>query len=120
MPLLVVGNKIDLERKVDKAETEALVMCDWENGYVECSAKVKNDVEKVFQELLNQVKKEVCSTVRQSRSSSSLALGRRQSVPAVPSFNRGLERGKGGARQERANRRRSIAEFWDEESCKMC
>ena len=118
MPVVVVGNKIDLERKVDKAETEALVMCDWENGYVECSAKVKKDVEKVFQELLHQVKIEFCSTVRQSRSPSSLTLKRRQSVPAVPSFNRGLERGKGGATQ--SNRRRSITDFLGDELCKMC
>ena len=37
MPMLVVGNKIDLDRTVDEKETEGLVEFDWENGYAECS-----------------------------------------------------------------------------------
>ena len=48
MPMVVVGNKTDLERKV---ETEALVQCDWENGYVECSAKQNEHIQDVFKEL---------------------------------------------------------------------
>ena len=54
-PMVIVGNKTDEERIVDKKETEALVMCDWENGYIECSAKASENINLVFQELINQV-----------------------------------------------------------------
>ena len=39
-PIVVVGNKADLPRQMPHEETEAVVLFDWENGYVECSAKV--------------------------------------------------------------------------------
>ena len=33
-----------------------MVQCDWENGYVECSAMFNTNVTTVFKELLNQAR----------------------------------------------------------------
>ena len=56
MPLVVVGNKTDLERQISREEAEATVLCDWENGYVECCAKDNLNVPAVFRALLVQAK----------------------------------------------------------------
>ena len=56
MPLVVVGNKTDLERQMPREEAEATVLCDWENGYVECCAKDNINVPAVFRALLVQAK----------------------------------------------------------------
>ena len=56
MPLVVVGNKTDLERQIPREEAEATVLCDWENGYVECCAKDNLNVPAVFRALLVQAK----------------------------------------------------------------
>ena len=56
MPLVVVGNKTDLERQIPREEAEATVLCDWENGYVECCAKDNLNVTAVFRALLVQAK----------------------------------------------------------------
>ena len=42
MPIVIVGNKTDRERdrEMEKLELETVVQCDWENGYVECSARL--------------------------------------------------------------------------------
>ena len=53
---VVVGNKTDLNRGVDKIKTEALVTCDWEIGYIECIAKVNEDVNRVFRKVHDQMK----------------------------------------------------------------
>ncbi|XP_034252135.1 ras-related protein Rap-2a [Thrips palmi] len=59
-PIVVVGNKIDLleskEREVELDTTETVVTVDWENGFVEASAKDGTNVPQVFKELLSQAK----------------------------------------------------------------
>ena len=56
MPMVVVGNKTDLERQIPREEAEATVLCDWENGYVECCAKDNLNVPAVFRAILIQAK----------------------------------------------------------------
>ena len=56
VPVVVVGNKIDLERKTSQEALEATVMFDWEHGYVECSAKDNINTTAVFKELLHQAR----------------------------------------------------------------
>ena len=51
LPVVVVGNKADLQRELSFEEVEATVCLDWECGYVECSALTRTGVEKVFREL---------------------------------------------------------------------
>ena len=55
---MVVANKSDLTVHTDfhYDSLEARVIFDWENGYVECSAKENKNVTKIFKELLNQAK----------------------------------------------------------------
>ncbi|XP_049847481.1 GTP-binding protein Rhes-like isoform X1 [Schistocerca gregaria] len=58
-PIVVVGNKIDLaeeHREVERETTESVVTVDWENGFVEASAKDNVNITEVFKELLAQAK----------------------------------------------------------------
>ena len=59
-PIVIVGNKSDLKDSFDPQipheSTEATVVFDWENGYVESSAKDRFNINKVFKELLQQSK----------------------------------------------------------------
>lgn len=57
IPIVVVGNKSDLEdsRTVDENRAEKIA-ARWKHGYVECSAKNGDQVVEVFKELLNQAK----------------------------------------------------------------
>ena len=80
MPLVVVGNKTDLERQIPREEAEATVLCDWENGYVECCAKDNLNVPAVFRALLVQAKF--------SFHPSPSVINRRQSLPQIPVFSR--------------------------------
>ncbi|XP_049819481.1 ras-related protein Rap-2a isoform X2 [Aethina tumida] len=77
VPIVVVGNKIDLtgNREVDTATTESVVTVDWENGFVEASAKENTNVSKVFKELLAQAKVKY-------NLSPALRRRRRQSLPS--------------------------------------
>ncbi|XP_060520072.1 ras-related protein Rap-2b isoform X2 [Cylas formicarius] len=79
VPIVVVGNKIDLtgDREVDTATTESVVTVDWENGFVETSAKENVNVSKVFKELLAQAKVKY-------NLSPALRRRRRQSLPTGP------------------------------------
>ena len=64
LPTVIVGNKIDLERKLPFEEIEATVCLDWECGYAECSALTGVGVEGVFKELAKQARvfqKQECS-----------------------------------------------------------
>ena len=56
MPMVVVGNKSDLIRKLPFEEIEATVTLDWEAGYAECSAIDKNtdNVVTIMKELYSQ------------------------------------------------------------------
>ncbi|XP_024216311.2 ras-related protein Rap-2a [Halyomorpha halys] len=60
VPIVIVGNKIDLiedDSQQDLSKTtESIVTVDWENGFVETSAKENLNVTKVFKELLSQAK----------------------------------------------------------------
>ena len=60
IPIVVVGNKTDLMFSIDNRipleSLEAIVIFDWENGYVECSAKERFNINKIFKELLQQAK----------------------------------------------------------------
>ena len=122
MPMVVVGNKTDLERKVDMVETEALVQCDWENGYVECSAKQNENILDVFKELLSQVRSQFdffpSMSNSSSHTSSPVNMRRRQSLPFVPVFSIVPEGEQGGRRRE-GRRRSSLAVVLGRESCKI-
>ena len=122
MPMVVVGNKTDMERKVVKVETEALVQCDWENGYIECSAKLNENIENIFKELLNQARSQFdffpSMSNSSSHTSSPVNLRRRQSLPLVPVFNRGPGSEQGGRRRE-VGRRSSLAAALGRDSCKI-
>ena len=56
LPVVVVGNKTDKTRVLPMEEIEATVCMDWECGYVECSAKAKNNLEGVLRELANKAR----------------------------------------------------------------
>ena len=60
VPIVVVGNKSDLKTSRDPEipheSVEATVVFDWENGYVESSAKDRFNINKIFKELLQQSK----------------------------------------------------------------
>eukprot|EP00095_Tigriopus_kingsejongensis_P011444 snap_masked-scaffold222_size251774-processed-gene-1.6 protein:Tk11444 transcript:snap_masked-scaffold222_size251774-processed-gene-1.6-mRNA-1 annotation:"gtp-binding protein rhes precursor" len=106
VPIVVVANKWDLEKEPSlSCETiEATVIFDWENGFVESSAKERRNINKIFKELLAQAKSKYDFTIPQISSASLLlsahsgrgpspavnkrnfedSLRRRQSVPAVP------------------------------------
>lgn len=76
VPIVIVGNKIDLEnREIDTNTTESVVTVDWENGFVETSAKENENVSKVFKELLTQAKVKY-------NLSPALRRRRRQSLPS--------------------------------------
>ncbi|CAN8030040.1 unnamed protein product [Ixodes persulcatus] len=81
-PIVIVGNKTDLEPPQVRTEmVEPLVCIDWEHGFVECSAKENKNVARVFQELLAQAnfKNKVVKATQ----------NRRMSLP-VNSFSRDL------------------------------
>ncbi|VVC41515.1 Small GTP-binding protein domain,P-loop containing nucleoside triphosphate hydrolase,Small GTPase [Cinara cedri] len=80
VPIVVVGNKLDLantDRKVPYEETSCLVEVDWENGFVETSAKDNINVGEVFKELLTQAKMKYDLGPSLRRNSA-----RRQSLPS--------------------------------------
>lgn len=55
-PIVVVGNKVDREeRQVSIEEVLSTVEMDWNNSYLEASAKENANVVEVFKELLQQV-----------------------------------------------------------------
>ncbi|CAF4937922.1 unnamed protein product [Pieris macdunnoughi] len=81
VPIVVVGNKVDMaesgERQVDFHTTESVVTVDWENGFVEASAKDNMNVSQIFKELLVQAKVKY-------NLSPALRRRRRQSLPTGP------------------------------------
>ena len=62
---------------MDFDTTESVVTVDWENGFVECSAKDNVNVTQVFKELLTQAKVKY-------NLSPALRRKRRQSLPPAP------------------------------------
>ena len=120
-PVVVVGNKLDSDNSFDTIETEALVQCDWEHGYVECSARRNENIQEVFKELLVQVRKRtdiLPSSLSNCSSShcSPVSMRRRQSLPAVPAFS--MDGGEEGRRRE-GRRRSSLAVVMGRQTCKI-
>lgn len=111
MPLVVAGNKTDLEARLEKDQTEALITCDWEHAYVECSAKLNSNIGAVWKELLLATRGP--SLLSPSHGSPN-NMRRRKSLPAVPVFNRDL---MGRAKVE--ERRGSITALLAKENCKI-
>jgi GTPase SAR1 family protein len=90
IPIVVVGNKIDLARKEEeRSVAELVVECDWDNGNVECSAKLNIEVEKVFLEIFKQVNiyydqsKEVKNNLPFSSKMTNLIVRRRESLSCI-------------------------------------
>ncbi|CAB3242454.1 unnamed protein product [Arctia plantaginis] len=81
VPIVVVGNKVDLAetgaRQIEFHTTESVVTVDWENGFVEASAKDNMNVSQIFKELLVQAKVKY-------NLSPALRRRRRQSLPTGP------------------------------------
>jgi len=125
MPIVIVGNKLDKEREIERLEVEATVQCDWENGYVECSAMCNTNISLVFKEILNQARSDICPLPYITTHNGLLAVGetgsnlmrRRQSLPIVPVFNKG-EVGHSVLRRK-DGRRGSIAAVLGRQSCKI-
>lgn len=71
VPFVLVGNKADLEqsqRRVSEDEAEQLART-WSVPYVETSAKTKQNVEKVFFDLMREIqKRKLAATVTESPS----------------------------------------------------
>ncbi|XP_075167151.1 ras-related protein Rap-2b-like [Haematobia irritans] len=79
-PIVVVGNKTDVnesERQVEYEVTEMVVCEDWQCGYIECSAKENIGIVQIFKELLVQanIRYNLSPAVRR----------RRQSLPSFTS-----------------------------------
>jgi len=105
-PIVIVGNKIDADRVVEKEETEAIVELDWENGYVECSAKQNINIQEIFKEVLKQTKTNLgtgenrsstnlrknsgvdisATSTNSSGTGTPVNMRRRQSLPQVPAY----------------------------------
>ena len=115
VPIVVAGNKSDLEsdKNIPSESLEAIVTFDWENGYVECSAKERRNINKIFKELLQQAKSKYDFSIPQLVSASALVnnpltghghsnnttednLKRRQSLPVVPAGLVSSHHGSGG------------------------
>ena len=99
----MVGNKCEVEEHdaaILRDSPEATVVFDWENGYVESSAKERRNIDKIFRELLVQAKSKYDFGARAAADShsgsaavascaagpaaASQTMKRRQSLPAVP------------------------------------
>jgi GTP-binding protein rhes, putative (fragment) len=80
-PIVVTGNKLDLEfmRVVRKELAETIINIDWENGYVEASAKDDVNISNIFRELMIQSKVpyDLGSAIQNQKP-------RRKSLPAYP------------------------------------
>jgi len=105
-PIVIVGNKTDAERVISKDETEAIVQLDWENGYVECSAKQNINIQEIFKEVLVQTKTNLgggcnrsstnlrknsgvemsATSTNSSGAGTPVNMRRRQSLPQVPAY----------------------------------
>ena len=82
-PIVIVGNKADVcdKRAVQQETAESTALIDWQNGYVEVSAKDDTNIAAIFRELLAQADIRV-PPIRQRRMSETLGLRK----PATPSM----------------------------------
>lgn len=59
MPIVIVGNKCDIPEEkmmVRKEIAETIIRIDWENGFVQCSAKEDFNIMEIFKVLLQEAK----------------------------------------------------------------
>lgn len=90
LPIVIVGNKSDVEVKtriIEKETAEALVAVEWGHGYVETSAKEKVNIEDIFKELVYQAK------VQQFRRMPAFRRGRK-SMPEISIMTTHMKRKK--------------------------
>ncbi|GFW24176.1 GTP-binding protein Rhes [Trichonephila clavipes] len=82
VPIVVVGNKCDLEesREVPKNITESVVTIDWENGFVEASAKDRINIWQIFTTALNQA--DICHALLKAEER------RRKSLPIQSNYSK--------------------------------
>ena len=125
IPIVVVGNKIDLDREdKDKSVAELVVECDWENGYVESSAKCNINIKEIFKEILKKMKIDVDQSPEREKADcspsemSKLIVKRRQSLPANSFISQQMEN-RQMARKMGKGRRRTISSPMNEEPCKL-
>ena len=145
VPIVIVANKSDLETDTNLPydSLEATSIFDLEHGYVECSAKEKLNIAKIFKELLIQGKprfdlclpickgEEVLSSGSAPEESGSFTLYRRQSLPLVPvgqafqatnlpyKIDEEGQDGKTQAQKEKRTQRRSSIAALRRDSCKV-
>jgi small GTP-binding protein len=92
-PIIIVGNKADVEdkqREVQCEMAESTVALDWGNGFMEASAKDDFNITGIFCELLHQINIQGCS--------SECMVRRRDSAPAVGERLKPLKKSKEGKR----------------------
>ena len=90
IPLVVVGNKMDLTPDGSNKIFSTTVTRDWECGFIECSAKENVNVSDVFKELLGQIKLVRGEGLLLLGSGSRHCFVRTQSSPALPIFQKGV------------------------------
>ena len=76
IPIVVLANKADNDWSIAADALEATVLLDWECGFVECSAKDRNSMDRVVVEVLNQVGKEL-------KKENSSSIVRRNAFPSM-------------------------------------
>jgi len=114
MPMVVAGNKTDVDPALEREQTEALITCDWEHAYVGCSAKENSNIGTVWRELLLVTRNTGHCPLSSQGSQSPNNMRRRKSLPTVPVFNRD------GATRARSERRGSMATLlMGKENCKV-
>ena len=64
MPIVIVGNKLDKEREIERLEVEATVQCDWENGYAKKTTF--NIIQGVQEKCHIQIYKIICKYISHS------------------------------------------------------
>ena len=70
IPLVIVGNKVDLhaQRQVQTSEGEALA-AEWKCAFVEVSAKLNQNITKIFDLMLDEIEKQSGETGSKSECS---------------------------------------------------
>jgi len=111
MPMVVAGNKTDVDGALEREQTEALITCDWEHAYVGCSAKENFNIGAVWRELLLVTRNTGHCPLSSQGSPNNMR--RRKSLPTVPVFNRDA------APRVRGERRGSMAALMGRENCKV-
>ena len=77
--ILVIGNKMELASRKNRVMMDLLVSCDWEESYMECSAKRNEKVEEIINVLLSKLRGN-SDTQRKVKN----IARRRLSLPAIP------------------------------------